>query len=76
MGARFQTSKYHVVAYDFGVKHTILRILYDKGCHITLVPAKTTAEEALTLNPDGIFLSNGPGDPEAWIMLLKQQKLF
>lgn len=55
--------KYHVVAYDFGVKHSILRILYDKGCHITLVPAHTEAKEVLELKPDGILLSNGPGDP-------------
>lgn len=57
--------KSHVVAYDFGVKHNILRILHDKGCHITLVPAKTSAAEVLAMNPDGIFLSNGPGDPQA-----------
>lgn len=55
--------KFHVVVYDFGVKHTILRILHDLGCHITIVPAQTSAEEVLALNPDGIFLSNGPGDP-------------
>jgi carbamoyl-phosphate synthase small subunit len=55
----------HVVAYDFGVKHTILRILHDKGCHITVVPANTSPEEVLALNPDGVFLSNGPGDPQA-----------
>jgi carbamoyl-phosphate synthase small subunit len=56
---------YHVVAYDFGVKQSILRILYDLGCHITLVPAQTSAAEVLSLNPDGILLSNGPGDPKA-----------
>lgn len=53
----------HVVAYDFGVKKTILRCLHDLGCKITVVPAKTPAEEVLALSPDGIFLSNGPGDP-------------
>ncbi len=55
---------YHVVAYDFGVKRNILRLLSDLDCRLTVVPATTTAEEALALNPDGLFLSNGPGDPE------------
>lgn len=55
---------YHVVAYDFGIKRNILRILSDLECRMTVVPATTTAEEALALGPDGIFLSNGPGDPE------------
>ncbi len=55
---------YHVVAYDFGVKRNILRILSDLDCRLTVVPATTTAEEAMALAPDGIFLSNGPGDPE------------
>jgi carbamoyl-phosphate synthase small subunit len=54
----------HVVAYDFGVKRNILRMLVDRGCRVTVVPATTPAEEALLLQPDGIFLSNGPGDPE------------
>ena len=54
----------HVVAYDFGVKRNILRMLVDRGCRLTVVPARTTAAQALALNPDGIFLSNGPGDPE------------
>jgi carbamoyl-phosphate synthase small subunit len=55
---------YHVVAYDFGIKRNILRLLSDLDCRMTVVPAATTAEEALALAPDGIFLSNGPGDPE------------
>jgi len=54
----------HVVAYDFGIKRNILRMLADRGCRVTVVPATTPAEEALALQPDGIFLSNGPGDPE------------
>jgi carbamoyl-phosphate synthase small subunit len=59
-----QELPYHVVAYDFGVKQNILRILVDHGCCVTVVPATTPAKEALVLQPDGIFLSNGPGDPE------------
>jgi carbamoyl-phosphate synthase small subunit len=54
----------HVVAYDFGIKRNILRILADSGCRMTIVPAQTTAEEVAALGPDGVFLSNGPGDPE------------
>ena len=54
----------HVVAYDFGIKRNILRILADHGCRVTVVPAQTPAREALALSPDGLFLSNGPGDPE------------
>ena len=54
----------HVVAYDFGIKRNILRLLADGGCRMTVVPAQTSAEDALALEPDGIFLSNGPGDPE------------
>lgn len=68
--------QYHVVAYDFGVKHTILRILYDLGCHITLVPAETSAEDVLALNPNGIFLSNGPGDPAACDYAIRATKTF
>ena len=60
-----QTSpRFHVVAYDFGVKHNILRMLASRGCRVTVVPAQTPAAEVLALEPDGIFLSNGPGDPE------------
>ena len=54
----------HVVAYDFGIKRNILRLLADAGCRMTVVPAQTSAEEVLAMSPDGIFLSNGPGDPE------------
>ncbi|MGH8614656.1 MAG: glutamine-hydrolyzing carbamoyl-phosphate synthase small subunit, partial [Gammaproteobacteria bacterium] len=55
---------YHVVAFDFGIKRTILRRLVDRGCQVTVVPAETTAAEALSSKPEGVFLSNGPGDPE------------
>ena len=58
------STKFHVVAYDFGVKRNILRKLAERGCKITVVPAKTRADEVLALSPDGVFLSNGPGDPE------------
>ena len=57
-------SRFHVVAYDFGIKRNILRRLVQVGCHLTVVPAATTAEEVLALKPQGVFLSNGPGDPE------------
>jgi len=56
--------KYHVVAFDYGVKRNILRMLVARGCKVTVLPAQASAEEALALNPDGVFLSNGPGDPE------------
>ncbi|WP_370580359.1 glutamine-hydrolyzing carbamoyl-phosphate synthase small subunit [Snodgrassella alvi] len=59
-----QEARYHVVAYDFGVKTNILRMLSERGCRLTVVPATTPAAEVLALNPDGVFLSNGPGDPE------------
>ncbi|WP_409523772.1 glutamine-hydrolyzing carbamoyl-phosphate synthase small subunit [Nitrincola sp. MINF-07-Sa-05] len=55
---------FHVVAFDYGVKQNILRMLVDRGCRLTVVPAQTPASEVLALNPDGVFLSNGPGDPE------------
>ena len=57
--------KFHVVAYDYGVKHNILRMLAERGCKLTVVPAQTPASEVLKYKPDGIFLSNGPGDPAA-----------
>jgi carbamoyl-phosphate synthase small subunit len=56
--------RFKVVAYDFGVKHNILRLLSDRGCQVTVVPAKTPAADVLAKKPDGVFLSNGPGDPE------------
>lgn len=56
--------RFHVVAYDYGVKRNILRMLVDRGCRLTVVPAETKASEVLALRPDGVFLSNGPGDPE------------
>jgi carbamoyl-phosphate synthase small subunit len=57
-------ARYHVVAYDFGIKQNILRLLVDHGCDVTVVPAQTSAEDILALKPSGVFLSNGPGDPE------------
>lgn len=60
-----KTLPWHVVAYDYGVKRSILRMLVDRGCRVTVVPAQTPAEQVLSLNPDGVFLSNGPGDPAA-----------
>jgi len=57
-------AKYHIVAMDFGVKHNILRLFADRGCKVTVVPATYTADQILALKPDGLFLSNGPGDPE------------
>ncbi|MSP59092.1 MAG: carbamoyl-phosphate synthase small subunit [Myxococcales bacterium] len=63
--ALLPAARHHVVAYDFGIKRSILRRLVDFGCRVTVVPAATPAEEALALAPDGIFLSNGPGDPAA-----------
>ncbi len=58
------TPLFHVVAYDFGIKRNILRMLAARGCQLTVVPAQTSAAEVLAMNPDGVFLSNGPGDPE------------
>ena len=59
-----ENEKFHVVAYDYGAKQNILRMLVERGCRLTVVPAQTPASEVLALNPDGVFLSNGPGDPE------------
>jgi carbamoyl-phosphate synthase small subunit len=62
--ASVSDAAFHVVAYDFGVKRNILRMLVERGCRLTVVPAQTSAADVLALNPDGVFLSNGPGDPE------------
>ena len=61
---QLRDARFHVVAYDFGVKRNILRMLASRGCRVTVVPARTTSAEVLKLRPDGVFLSNGPGDPE------------
>ncbi len=61
---RRSAERLHVVAYDFGIKHNILRMLTREGCRVTVVPAETSAETVLEMKPDGVFLSNGPGDPE------------
>ncbi|MFD1093315.1 glutamine-hydrolyzing carbamoyl-phosphate synthase small subunit [Providencia vermicola] len=66
----------HVVAYDFGAKRNILRMLVDRGCRLTVVPATTSAETVLAMNPDGIFLSNGPGDPAPCDYAIKAIKTF
>lgn len=63
-GQTSEPYQYRVVAYDYGVKRNILRMLVDRGCDLTVVPATTPAAEVLAMNPDGVFLSNGPGDPE------------
>lgn len=65
-----ESEKYHVVAYDCGIKLNILRLLSAHGCKVTVVPADASAEEVLSYNPDGVFLSNGPGDPEAVTYLI------
>ncbi|HXZ27782.1 MAG TPA: glutamine-hydrolyzing carbamoyl-phosphate synthase small subunit [Terriglobales bacterium] len=64
VGVKDEPALWRVVAYDYGIKHNILRKLVAERCHVTVVPAETAAEDVLALNPDGIFLSNGPGDPE------------
>lgn len=67
---------YRVVVYDFGVKHNILRMLAERGCHLTVVPAQTPASEVLNMNPDGVFMSNGPGDPEPCTYAIEAIKTF
>jgi len=64
VGVKDRQPTNHVVAYDFGIKQNILRMLVDQGCSVTVVPATTSSEDVLALKPDGVFLSNGPGDPE------------
>src|SRR5258708_23176935 len=64
VGVKDEPPRFHVVAYDFGIKLNILRKLRGEGCKVTVVPAQTPAEDVLALKPDGVFLSNGPGDPE------------
>jgi carbamoyl-phosphate synthase small subunit len=68
--------KYKVLAYDFGIKFNILRCLVSAGCAVTVVPATFPADEALAMNPDGIFLSNGPGDPEPMVEVIENIKKF
>lgn len=64
-GSGFLSGPYHIVAYDFGIKSQIANLLKDRSCNVTIVPADTTIEEVLSLKPDGVLLSNGPGDPKA-----------
>jgi carbamoyl-phosphate synthase small subunit len=70
------THKYHVAAYDYGIKYNILRKLASRGCRLTVLPAQASAEQALALKPDGIFLSNGPGDPEPCDYAIKAIRKF
>jgi carbamoyl-phosphate synthase small subunit len=77
LGYGSQTSpKHHVVAYDYGIKYNILRKLAGRGCRLTVLPAQASAEQALALKPDGIFLSNGPGDPEPCDYAIKAIRKF
>jgi carbamoyl-phosphate synthase small subunit len=71
-----EAGRVHVVAYDFGVKRNILRLLADRGCRLTVVPAQTSAEKVLALEPNGVFLSNGPGDPEPCDYAIKAIRTF
>jgi carbamoyl-phosphate synthase small subunit len=71
-----ESTRFHVVAYDFGVKRNILRLMADRGCRITVVPAQTPAADVLKLAPDGVFLSNGPGDPEPCSYAIEATRTF
>lgn len=75
---KFEASElpYHVVVYDFGIKRNILRMLVQRGCRLTVVPAKTPAADVLNMNPDGVFMSNGPGDPEPCTYAIEAIKTF
>ncbi|WP_294945977.1 glutamine-hydrolyzing carbamoyl-phosphate synthase small subunit [Sulfurivirga sp.] len=73
---RKDAARFNVVAYDFGVKRNILRMLAERGCRLTVVPAETPAEEVLAMNPDGVFLSNGPGDPEPCDYAIRAIRIF
>jgi carbamoyl-phosphate synthase small subunit len=73
-GVRASNASFHVVAYDFGIKRNILRLLAAHGCRVTVVPAQIPAEEVLALKPDGVFLSNGPGDPAACTYAIENVK--
>jgi carbamoyl-phosphate synthase small subunit len=73
---RLAEPRFSVVAYDYGIKHNILRKLVSRGCNVTVIPAQTPAEEALAMRPDGIFLSNGPGDPEPCDYAIKATRKF
>ena len=73
---RLTDARFRVVAYDYGIKHNILRMLVSRGCSVTVIPAQTPAEEVLAMRPDGVFLSNGPGDPEPCDYAIKAAKRF
>lgn len=71
-----EQNKFHIVAYDFGIKTQILKLLKDRKFQVTIVPAQTSAEDVLNLKPDGILLSNGPGDPAACVYAIDNAKIF
>ena len=73
---RLANPRFHVVAYDYGIKRNILRMLVSRGCRVTVIPAQTSADDALALRPDGVFLSNGPGDPEPCDYAIKAIRKF